>query len=231
MYRNNLDSALSPAVCRFLYIWKFGRELMWRFSSYERTPILFYVQNHKMHFCFTTSEMTKYCPLENPSLCTCYFQSLPQSNRLSFRCEWIETILKFSSSSPLYLCVRLSASFSLLSHSLFLTLKFHLKIFVVLPLGKPYITSEASTECLGESSLLCWDSFITRCSSCQGMVSNTTHLPFSHSFINTNSCDSIKSLGTYLFLYKDLSTSWKHTEVDTWHGCSHGSWAAGVAFG
>ena len=131
-----------------------------------------------------------------------------------------------------YLCVRLSDSFSLLSHSLFLTLKFPLEIFVVPPLGKPYIPSEASTACLGEACPRCWDSFIPPCASCQGVVSNTTHvLPFSHSFVNTDSCDSIKRLGTSLFLYKDLSTSWKHTEVDTWHVCSHGSRAAGVAFG
>lgn len=68
VYVNNLDTALSPAVYRFLYIWKFGttnRELKQRFSSYKRALIWFYVQNYKMHFCFTTSEMTKCCPLEN----------------------------------------------------------------------------------------------------------------------------------------------------------------------
>lgn len=81
-----------------------------------------------MHFRFTTSEMTKYYPLENLNLCTCFFQSLPQLTRHSFRRKWTETIFKFCSSS-LQTC--LSTSFFLLMFSLhylfFESWRFYLK--------------------------------------------------------------------------------------------------------
>lgn len=106
----------------------------------------FYVQNYKSHFCSASSEMTKYCPLENLSLCTYHFWSLPQFNKLSFTWEWTEPC--WNSVHHLGRFVSWIASFFLLSHSLFffLTLKVLLKMLVVLPLAKPHPPGEASAN-------------------------------------------------------------------------------------
>ena len=75
----------------------------------------FYVQNYKTRFCSVSSKMTKYCPLENLSLCTCHFRSLPQFSELSFTWEWTEPC--WNSVHHLGRFVSWIASFSLLSHS------------------------------------------------------------------------------------------------------------------
>lgn len=119
------------------------------------------------------------------NLCTCYFQSLPQLTRLSFRWKGIETAFKFSSWS-MQICVFVSFSSRPLPIIFVLTLIFLFKIFIFLWQGHIFqIKLLWNVRII--LLLLVMACLLFGCVSFQGAVSNTTHiLLFSCSFINTS---------------------------------------------